>query len=213
MTDTLKIAIVDDDDAVSDSLDVLLRACGFETSVFQTVAGFAAIDAEGFDAILLDVRLPDGDGISVLQGLHQKGVQTPVLIMTGHGDVPMAVRAMRYGAVDFIEKPFDPDQMLASIDSAIEQMKEKRVAESASVEARERVAKLTTREHEIMLALVSGKPNKIIAYELELSPRTVEVHRARIMEKTAAGSLSGLVRLAISAGVDPDAEDTSGASK
>ena len=204
MSSDQTISIVDDDEAVRDSLDVLLRAAGYHTSSFEGCAEFLAGLQSGHpDCILLDVRLPDGDGIDILQKLINDGVRTPVIIITGHGDVPMAVKAMRLGAADFVEKPFDPDVLLNSIERSIQQSEERTKNEAAEAEARERLEALTPREREVMQQLLLGRPNKVIAHELGLSPRTVEVHRARVMEKTAAGSLSELVRIAISAGVDP----------
>lgn len=203
MTTSATVAIVDDDEAVRDSLDVLMRASGHDTATFETADAFLAADREAFGCILLDVRLPDGDGIEVLQRLIAENCQAPVVIITGHGDVPMAVKAMRIGAADFVEKPFDPDELLAMVARCLRQYEQIERSHNSAAVARERLDRLTPREQEVMQQLVLGRPNKIIAHELGLSPRTVEVHRARVMEKTAAGSLSELVRLAIAAGVDP----------
>ena len=199
-----RITIVDDDPAVSDSLDVLLRASGFETTCHGSIDSFRASGDRDFSAMLLDVRLPDGDGLTLLQDLKDGGLAAPVIVMTGHGDVPMAVRAMRLGAVDFVEKPFDPEALIDSLERQIAEAADRRNA--PAVVAAERLSRLTTREGEVMMRLVAGQSNKVIAHDLGLSPRTVEVHRARVMEKTEAGSLSGLVRLAILSGIDPQAD-------
>ena len=205
MGETETISVVDDDEAVRDSLDVLLRAAGHSTRLFACAKDFleiARIQRAG--CVLLDVRLPDGDGIEVLDQLVQSGFAPPVIIITGHGDVPMAVKAMRLGALDFVEKPLDPDALLDSVDHALAAYRQQRQCEAQAREARAQLSRLTPRETDIMRKLVIGQPNKVIASELGLSPRTVEIHRARVMEKTGAKSLSHLVRLAISAGVDPD---------
>jgi len=204
-----KIIIVDDDDAVRGSLDALLQAEDFQVATFATAAGFLKATREGTHlsgthCILLDVRLPDGDGIDILQKLVSQRIAAGIIVITGHGDVPMAVRAMRFGASDFIEKPFDTDELLRAIERTIEQSHKTALSLDNVTEAHERLDRLTPRETEVMLQLIKGRPNKIIAHELGLSPRTVEVHRARVMEKTKAQSLSELVRLAIVAGVDQD---------
>ncbi|MGI9426463.1 MAG: response regulator transcription factor [Hyphomicrobiaceae bacterium] len=197
------VAIVDDDEPVRDSVDVLVRACGYGTRTFENASTFLEASLGEIACILLDVRLPDGDGIDILQKLIDRGIKIPIVIMTGHGDVPMAVKAMRIGALDFIEKPFEPDELLAAVERAVQQFAQAVEAQHRDADARERLQRLTARETEVMQQLVLGRPNKVIAYELGLSPRTVEVHRARVMEKTDAGSLSELVRLAIAAGIDP----------
>ncbi|MGI9520316.1 MAG: response regulator transcription factor [Hyphomicrobiaceae bacterium] len=199
------IAIVEDDEPVRDSLDALLMAEGYTTRLFGLAQEFLASEQSDARCILLDVRLPDGDGIDILQTLIDRGLKTPIIIMTGHGDVPMAVRAMRIGAADFLEKPFEPSDLLTSIHSAIQRFETVVRADQMATEAQRRLDDLTPRESDVMKQLVLGRSNKIIAYELGLSPRTVEVHRARVMEKTSAKSLSELVRLAIAAGVEPDA--------
>ncbi len=197
-----QIVVLDDDDAVRDSLDVLLGAEDYTTKTFADATSFLAETHDDAQCILLDVRLPDGDGLDILQRLVDRGCAARTIIMTGHGDVPMAVKAMRIGASDFVEKPFDPDEMLQAVERAVAQFDQSSKSKNGQAVARERLSRLTPRETEVMQQLVLGRPNKIIAYELELSPRTVEVHRARVMEKTEAKSLSELVRIAIMADVD-----------
>ncbi len=199
MTLNAQIVIVDDDDAVRDSLKVLLEAEDYQVTTYSDATTFLAASLDEVQCILLDVRLPDGDGIDILQKLIDRGTEAHTIIMTGHGDVPMAVKAMRVGASDFVEKPFEPDEMLQAIERAVSQFQRDSQTKSARAQAQERLARLTPRETEVMQQLVLGRPNKIIAHELDLSPRTVEVHRARVMEKTEAKSLSDLVRLAIAA--------------
>jgi len=198
------IFVVDDDEAVRDSLDALLQSSGHATCLFATATEFLDVagDAEP-GCLLLDVRLPDADGLDVLQRLVGAGFRAPVIIITGHGDVPMAVRAMRNGATDFIEKPFDPDALLDAVGRALETRQQLGRTSAQASEAMARFERLTPRETDVMRHLVIGQPNKIIAHELGVSPRTVEVHRARVMEKTGAESLSHLVRMAIAAGIEP----------
>ena len=199
------ICIVDDDEAVRDSLDALLNSVGRATQLYSCAKDFLdASSIQRMGCVLLDVRLPDANGIEVLQRLKDSGFGPPVIIITGHGDVPMAVKAMRLGALDFVEKPLDPDALLESVDYAIETYRQQRQIDACAREARAQISRLTPRETDIMRKLVIGQPNKVIASELGLSPRTVEIHRARVMEKTGAKSLSHLVRLAISAGVDAE---------
>lgn len=202
MSSNAQLVIVDDDDAVRDSLKVLLEAEDYDTQTFSDATSFLAASLEGIQCILLDVRLPDGDGLDILQKLTDRCMAAQIIIMTGHGDVPMAVKAMRIGASDFIEKPFEPDEMLQAIERAVAQFQAASQSKGSQAEARERLSRLTPRETEVMQQLVLGHPNKIIAHELDLSPRTVEVHRARVMDKTEAKSLSELVRLAIAAELD-----------
>ena len=202
MGSNAQVVIVDDDDAVRDSLKALLDAEDYQTETYSDATSFLAASMEGVQCILLDVRLPDGDGIDILQKLIDRAVAARTIIMTGHGDVPMAVKAMRIGASDFVEKPFEPDQMLQAIENALSQYQTASQSQNSRAEAQERLSRLTPRETDVMQQLVLGRPNKIIAHELDLSPRTVEVHRARVMEKTESKSLSDLVRLAIAAETD-----------
>ncbi|MDX1540783.1 MAG: response regulator [Geminicoccaceae bacterium] len=196
------ICLVDDDEAVLDSLGVLLDAEGF------TVQGYAGaqrlLDAVPDDArcIVSDIRMPEIDGLELLRRLKERVPDLPVIMMTAHGDVPMAVRAMQLGAVDFIEKPFDPERLISSIQSAL--VHAPLAANRADrAELRSRLDSLTGREREVFLELLRGQSNKEIARALQISPRTVEIHRARVMEKMAAASLADLVRGAIALGVDP----------
>lgn len=205
MSSEANILVVDDDEAVRDSLDALLRSAGHSTSQYTNATDFLeAVDAQDASCLILDVRLPDADGIDVLQRLTESGFGPPVIVITGHGDVPMAVKAMRSGAADFIEKPFEPEELLRSVTRALEVREEHSQSHAQALEAKARFDKLTPRETDVMMHLVIGLPNKIIAHQLGLSPRTVEVHRARVMEKTGAESLSHLVRMAINAGIDPE---------
>src|SRR5690606_18283282 len=153
--------------------------------------------------LVADIRMPDMDGLALQEELGRRKIGLPVIIVTGHGDVPLAVRAMKAGAIDFIEKPYDDEQLLASVDRA-RAMSDSQRAEAASAQlAGERIAVLTPREREVLVHLVAGQPNKVIAHELGISPRTVEIHRAHLMEKMQARSLSDLVRIAMTAGVLP----------
>jgi two-component system response regulator FixJ len=198
-----KIYVVDDDAAVGDSIEALLSSVGYEAEVFVSARQFLeGFDPSGAACILLDVRMPGMDGLTLLErmGADRRGV--PVIMVTGHGDVPLAVRAMQAGAADFVEKPFEEARLLQSIEKAISNAASAPAATDDNLTAR--FARLTPRETDVMRQMVIGHPNKIIAYNLGLSPRTVEIHRGRVMQKTEAESLPHLVRLAIKAGYDPD---------
>lgn len=193
------IYIVDDDDAVRDSLALLLESAGHRVTCFESAP--AALEACGRQApacIITDIRMPDMDGLEFQQHLSRHQVSAPVIVMTGHADVPLAVRAMKAGAVDFIEKPFSDDLMLGSIAAALG-------ARAAQVDPAlaARLDSLTPREREVLELLVLGHPNKVIAHRLDISPRTVEIHRAHVMEKMAVRSLPELVRSAMQAGISP----------
>jgi len=200
-----KIYVVDDDAAVSDSIEALLSSVGFEAETFGSARQFLeSFDPSGAACILLDVRMPGMDGVTLLEsmGAIRRGV--PVIMVTGHGDVPLAVRAMRAGAADFVEKPFEKARLLQCIEQAIKSAAPAVIETDPNLTAR--FAKLTPREMDVMRQVVIGHPNKTIAINLGLSPRTVEIHRGRVMRKTGAESLSHLVRLAIKAGHDPDSD-------
>jgi two-component system, LuxR family, response regulator FixJ len=198
------IHVVDDDEAVRDSLQFLLEAAGFRVRcVASGPELLALLPLPEPSCILLDVRMPEMEGVTVLAKLREQGVRTPVIVMTGHADVPLAVRAMKAGADDFIEKPFTDSEILESIRSRLTQGRGGHDI-SGSAEITARLAELTPREREVLNGLVAGLPNKSIAFELGISPRTVEIHRARVMEKMRARNLSELVRLSLAAGINPD---------
>ena len=199
MTDP--ILIVDDDADVRDSLRALLESTGFDVRDFDSARAVLADATIAQGACLIaDIRMPDMDGLSLQEELVNRKVGLPVIIVTGHGDVPLAVRAMKAGAVDFIEKPFDDELLLESIKQALLLRKENLGQTSLAQTAAARIALLTERERQVMERLVAGKANKVIAFELDISPRTVEIHRAHVMEKMQAKSLSDVVRLALAAG-------------
>lgn len=198
------ILIVDDDADVRDSLRALLESAGFDVRDFDSAKAILADGGLDQAACLIaDIRMPDMDGLALQEELVNRKIGLPVIIVTGHGDVPLAVRAMRAGAVDFIEKPFDDELLLQSIKQALALRKESRGQASLAQTAAARIGLLTERERQVLECLVAGKANKVIAYELDISPRTVEIHRAHVMEKMQARSLSDVVRLALAAGVSP----------
>ncbi|HEX4192382.1 MAG TPA: response regulator FixJ [Stellaceae bacterium] len=198
----VRVYIIDDDDAVRDSLSVQLEATGYEVASFPSAIGFLEIAASlQPGCVISDVQMPDMDGMELQQRLNDMKLDFPVVIVTGHADVALAVRAMKAGAVDFIEKPFDEDAILNSVQHAQTRFAAQRASAQAGATAREKLGTLTPREREVFDEMVRGKQNKMIAYDLDISPRTVEVHRARVLEKLEARSLSELVRLALAAGV------------
>lgn len=202
------IFIVDDDEAIRDSLQLLLDAAGFkQVGVFGSARHFldTAVLHSG-DCLLLDVRMPEMDGLELQSELNRRGLRLPVIIMTGHADVPIAVRAMKAGAEDFIEKPFSDAVLLDSLRRAMARSSEITRQSEEIDETKRRLATLTAREREVLGGMVAGRPNKVIAYDLSISPRTVEIHRARVMDKMQARSLSALVRMALAAGVVPEAD-------
>ena len=205
----LMVHVVDDDEAVRSSLSFLLEAAEQPVTCYPSAT--ALLDAAGTLApgcIVTDVRMPDLDGLALQRRLSELGVRLPVIIMTGHADVPLAVAALKAGAVDFIEKPFDDEALLAAVRRALDVQERDRAGLAAIRETERRMATLTPREREVMEGMVAGKPNKVTANDLGTSPRTVEVHRARVMEKMAVRSLPELVRMVLEArapGVSPPA--------
>ncbi|HEX3484016.1 MAG TPA: response regulator FixJ [Micropepsaceae bacterium] len=199
-----EILIVDDDAAVRDSLRALLESSNFVVHEFDCAKALldSPLLAHGA-CVVADIRMPDMDGLALQEELIRRGSGLPVIIVTGHGDVGLAVRAMKAGAVDFIEKPFDEQLMLDSIGRAIALSKETRNQAAYTQTAENRIGQLTGRERQVLEHLVAGRANKVIAYELDISPRTVEIHRAHLMEKMQSRSLSDLIRLALAAGVGP----------
>ena len=200
-----KVYVIDDDDAMRDSLDFLLGAADFHVTLFESAQHFLdALPDAGFGCVVSDVRMPGIDGIEMLKRLKASRSTFPVVIMTGHGDVPLAVEAMKLGAVDFLEKPFEDDRLIGMIDIALKQAKSGAQTEAVTVEIAARIASLSPRERQVMEGLIAGLSNKLIAREYDISPRTIEVYRANVMTKMQAGSLSELVRLAMRAGAIKD---------
>ncbi|HMF20515.1 MAG TPA: response regulator FixJ [Pseudolabrys sp.] len=195
------VHIIDDDDALRDSLSFLLSSVGIKTKSYETATGYSNDPERGAcGCILTDVRMPGMSGIDLLRKLKSDGITVPVIVMTGHGDVPLAVEAMKLGALDFVEKPFNDDALIASVRSALGEAKRHSVHEEERKEIDARLAQLTARERQVLDGLVAGQPNKVIAHELGISPRTVEIYRANVMTKMQANSLSELVRMALVTG-------------
>jgi two-component system response regulator FixJ len=197
MADTPIVHVVDDDDAVRDSLTLLLESAGLAARTYSSATALLASPPKPPGCVLTDVRMPDMDGLTLQRHLAESGVRLPVIVMTGHADVPLAVEALKAGATDFLEKPFEDTQLLAAVSRAITASQRIHDEDSAIAAIAARIATLTPREAEVLQLLVEGLPNKTIAHDLGSSPRTVEVHRARIMEKMAARSLAELVRMTI----------------
>ncbi len=205
MTSVSQVYVVDDDEGARESLAALLGSTGHEVKAFPSGVEFLeALEPDWPGCVILDVRMPVLSGLQVQEKLVERKCKLPVIIVTGHGDLPIAVKAMKAGAIDFIEKPFEEEVILESIKNAL--AIGERVHEENTIEAdlKRRIEQLTPREHEVLVQVAMGHPNKVVAYELGISPRTVEIHRARVIEKMNARNLSHLVRLAIRAGLLPD---------
>jgi two-component system, LuxR family, response regulator FixJ len=201
MTADADVHVIDDDEAVRESIEFLLRSAGLSVRTYESAASFLdAAPKIAAGCIITDVRMPGLSGIDLLRRLQEMQIRLPVIVITGHGDVPLAVEAMKCGAVDFLEKPFDDEVLVASVRSALNRSEESAAVESERAEIRARIAALTQRERDVLEGLVAGHPNKIIAFKLEISPRTVEIYRANLMTKMKAGSLSELVRMALVVG-------------
>ena len=190
------VYVVDDDDGMRRALDTLLGTVGYKTAVFSRPSEFLANykpDAPG--CLVLDIRMPDMSGLELQQHLNRTGSMLPVIFITGHGDVPMAVQAMKEGAFEFIQKPFRDQDLLDRINHALKQDAENRTMVARRAEVLHRLESLTPRERQVMDFVVDGAANKVIAIDLELSERTVEIHRAKVMEKMGARSVAHLVKL------------------
>jgi two-component system, LuxR family, response regulator FixJ len=200
-----KVFVIDDDEAMRDSLQFLLGSADFDVMLFESAQAFLdKLGSLDFGCVVSDVRMPGIDGIELLGRLKSLQCRFPVIIMTGHGDVPLAVEAMKLGAVDFLEKPFDDDLLITMVDTGLKRAEPEVKQEAVTREIAERVATLSPRERQVMDGLVAGLSNKAIAREYDISPRTIEVYRANVMTKMQAGSLSELVRLAMRAGALKD---------
>lgn len=201
MTDARLIHLVDDDEAIRHSASFMLRHAGFRVKTYVDGVAFleTVADAER-GCILLDVQMPGMDGLEVQEALNQRGVAMPVIVLTGHGDVAVAVRAMKAGATDFVEKPYAKQTLVDALTRAFERMEARRKEDVLAEEARGLIERLTARERDVLLGLVEGHTNKAIAETLDISPRTVEIHRANLMEKMDAANLSTVLRIAFAAG-------------
>ena len=201
MTDTRLIHLVDDDEAIRHSASFMLRHAGFRVKTYvDGVAFLEQVDDAEKGCILLDVQMPKINGLQVQEALNERGVAMPVIVLTGHGDVAVAVRAMKAGAVDFVEKPYAKQSLVDALTRAFERLEARRKEEVLADEARGLIEHLTAREKEVLLGLVDGQTNKEIAISLDISPRTVEIHRANVMEKMGAPNLSTVLRIAFAAG-------------
>jgi two-component system response regulator FixJ len=200
-----KVYVIDDDDAMRDSLDFLLGSADFHVILFESARNFLdALPTIDFGCVVSDVRMPDIDGLELLKRLKAGGSRFPVVVMTGHGDVPLAVEAMKLGAMDFLEKPFEDDRLIGMIEAALKQAEPGIKSEAVTIAIQSRIASLSPRERQVMDGLIAGLSNKLIAREYDISPRTIEVYRANVMTKMQAASLSELVRLAMRGGVFKD---------
>jgi two-component system, LuxR family, response regulator FixJ len=201
-SEKLLVHIIDDDEAMRESLVFLLRTAQITAQAFSSAPAFLeSLPDARLSCVITDVRMPEMSGLDLLRRLREMKIEVPVIVITGHGDVPLAVEAMKFGAIDFLEKPFDDEVLLASVRSALErqQGEAKRHAERAGIGSR--IAALSNRERDVLGGLVAGRANKQIAYDLGISPRTVEIYRANLMDKMRAASLSDLVRMALIVGI------------
>ena len=200
MTKSRRIYVIDDEDGVRRSVSFMLRTTGYEVETFASGIEFLK-DARTLPlgCILLDIRMPDMDGLEVQQQLTAIGCQCPVIVLTGHGDVATAVTAMKQGAVDFLEKPFEKQALLDALQTGFSRIEEVNASDMQTHDAQLRVSALTPRERDVLKGLVHGHPNKTIAYDLGISSRTVEIHRANLMKKLEAKSLSETLRIGFAA--------------
>jgi two-component system response regulator FixJ len=196
------VHVIDDDEASRQSLAFLLESAQIGVRTYASATMFLdLVTGMSASCIVTDVRMPGMSGIDLLRRLKELGIEVPVIVITGHGDVPLAVEAMKIGAADFLEKPFDDEVLLASVRSALRQRDGEKKRHSERSEIDTRLAALSNRERDVLTGLVAGRANKQIAYDLGISPRTVEIYRANLMNKMHAGSLSELVRMALIAGI------------
>ena len=196
------VFIVDDDEAMRESLAFLLGTAGFKVSLFELASKFLeALPDLKVGCLITDIRMPEIDGLELMRRLRAAGQSFPVIVMTGHADVPLAVEAMKLGAFEFLEKPFDDKQLIERINAALEQGAAVAAAAQETREISERIAKLTERERQVLERLVVGQSNKAIGRDLDISPRTVEIYRANVMGKMKVSSISELVRLTLRAGI------------
>jgi two-component system response regulator FixJ len=196
------VYVIDDDDAVRESLEFLLKTAGVAVRGFESAKAFLDVLPQiKTGCILTDVRMPEITGIDLLRRVKELNLDLPVIVITGHGDISLAVEAMKIGAVDFLEKPFDDDLLLAAVRSALNKEADSAKHKAELADIHDKLAALSNRERQVLEGLVAGNANKVIAFDLGISPRTVEIYRANLMTKMAANSLSDLVRMAMTAGI------------
>jgi two-component system response regulator FixJ len=196
------IYVIDDDEAVRQSLEFLLKTAGIAVRGFESAKAFIEMLPQvNSGCVITDVRMPEITGIDLLKKVKEAKPDLPVIVITGHGDISLAVEAMKIGAVDFLEKPFDDDHLLAAVRGALDREADLAQRKAEMNEIQDKLAALSNRERQVLEGLVAGKPNKTIAFDLGISPRTVEIYRANLMTKMAANSLSDLVRMAMVAGI------------
>ena len=196
------VHVIDDDEAIRQSLAFLLQAAKLEVKTYASAMAFLdALPDAASGCVITDVRMPGMSGVELLRRLKELKISVPVIVITGHGDVALAVEAMKAGAVDFLEKPFDDDVLLASVQSALKRQDGETKRHTERLEIEGRLAGLSNRERDVLGGLVAGRANKQIAFDLGISPRTVEIYRANLMNKMKAGSLSDLVRMALILGI------------
>jgi two-component system response regulator FixJ len=196
------VHVIDDDEALRESLTFLLRTADLEAKSYASAAAFLdALPVAGLGCIVTDIRMPGLSGLDLLRRLRELGSNIPVIVITGHADVPLAVEAMKFGAVDFLEKPFNDNILLESVRTALRQHAGESKLQGERAEIEERMATLSPRERDVLGGLVAGRANKQIGFDLGISPRTVEIYRANLMDKMRAGSLSDLVRMALIVGM------------
>jgi len=203
MPDNSIVHIIDDDDAMRDSLSFLFKSAGIQVATYENAIAF--LDGQQnlkTGCIVTDIRMPQVSGLDLLKKLKNDNPNLPVIVITGHGDIPLAVEAMKCGARDFIEKPFDDVQLLSAVKSALIHQKSDQKRQSQQSAIVERLARLSSREREVLTGLIAGHPNKKIAYDLGISPRTIEIYRANVMTKMEAGSLSELIRMTLIVKID-----------
>jgi two-component system response regulator FixJ len=204
MNESLVVHVVDDEESVRDSLRWLLESVGLQVRAHADGEAFLhAYRPEESGCVLLDIRMPGLSGIEVLERMGAEGQRVPVIVFTGHADVPLAVRAMRLGAFDFIEKPYSDSLLLERVQRALAVRRETRDREQAIEETRRAFERLSPRERQVLARVLEGRPNKLIAEDLSLSIKTIEVHRANLMHKMGAGSLAELIRRVVQAGIEP----------
>ena len=202
MPDSIVVHVIDDDEAVRDSLQFLLASAKLRVATYDSATAFlAALPQIKGGCVVTDVRMPQMTGIELLRRLKTTGVELPVIVMTGHGDISLAVEAMKEGAADFLEKPYDDETLLKAVRIALDRYTRDAKREAEKAQIRERLGLLSQREREVLEGLIAGNANKVIAADLKISPRTVEIYRAHVMTKMSANSLSDLVRMSLIAGL------------